>query len=145
MTLYKADVWLGSNSGYQTVEISASSINGVAEQIQNIYKVNKEQIRNIREVHNNKETTATSDETVSLVVVVIIILFILSPSIFLMFLCGSLGAWIPTLISKKSFGEISEPKNKKLYATIMIISLFCGGFGYYVGHKIEQDVPTKTK
>lgn len=50
MALYKADVWLGSNSGRQTVSVSASTPTGAKEQIRTIYHVRDTAIWNVREV-----------------------------------------------------------------------------------------------
>ena len=50
MALYKADVWLGSNSGRQTVSVSASTPTGAKEQIRTIYHVSDTAIWNVREV-----------------------------------------------------------------------------------------------
>lgn len=56
-----------------------------------------------------------------------------------MIVSGGLGAWISTKLTKKTFSEICEPKHKKLYTTIMLVSILCGGFGYYIGNKIEKE------
>lgn len=61
MAHYKAEVFLGSNSGYQTIEVNASSINGVTEQIQRLYNVPPEYIRNVREVSNYTSSSENLD------------------------------------------------------------------------------------
>lgn len=51
MARWTAKCWLGSASGYQDIEVSANTINGAKEQLQNIYGA--EQIINLRQVSNS--------------------------------------------------------------------------------------------
>lgn len=51
MARWTAKCWMGSASGYQDIEVSANTINGAKEQLQNIYGA--EQIINLREVRNS--------------------------------------------------------------------------------------------
>ena len=139
MAHYKAEVFLGPNSGYQTVEVNASSINGVTEQIQMLYGVSPEFVRNVREVSVYSDTPKSVDYGYGGLLVLIFFVFLFFPTPTLMIVTGGLGAWISTKISKKSFSEICESQNKKLFTVVMLISILGGGFGYYVGHKIEKD------
>ncbi len=144
MAHYKADVWLGSNSGMQTVEINSSSYNGVAEQICNIYHVTPDKIRNIREVSTqsieSQFTDGGPDGTMSLIGLGIFVwLFVFYAPYFLTFLFGSGGAWIATKLTTKTTKELLQPKNGRVYSIVLIIALFCGGFGLFVGDKIQRD------
>lgn len=148
MAHYKADVWLGSNSGLQTVEVNSSSYNGVSEQICNIYHVTPDKIRNIREVRQNTQCTAvdSSDGTMALIGLgVFIWLFVFFTPYFLSVLFGTGSAWILTKLSSKTTKEILEPKNGKLYSSILFLSLFCGGFGLVLGDKIQNDYFSDSK
>lgn len=51
MARWRAKCWLGSASGYQELEVSANTINGAHEQLQNIYGA--EQIINLRQVSDS--------------------------------------------------------------------------------------------
>jgi hypothetical protein len=51
MARWTAKCWLGSASGYQDIEVSANTINGAKEQLQNIYGA--EQIINLREIRDS--------------------------------------------------------------------------------------------
>lgn len=51
MARWRARCWLGSASGYQELEVSANTINGAHEQLQNIYGA--EQIINLRQVSDS--------------------------------------------------------------------------------------------
>lgn len=51
MARWTAKCWMGSASGYQDIEVSANTINGAKEQLQNIYGA--EQIINLREVRGS--------------------------------------------------------------------------------------------
>jgi hypothetical protein len=48
---WTAECWMGSASGYVDIEVSASTINGAKEQLQNVYGA--EQIRNLREIRGS--------------------------------------------------------------------------------------------
>jgi Fe2+ transport system protein B len=143
MAHYKADVWLGSNSGLQTVEINSSSYNGVTEQICNIYHVSPDKIRNIREVSSQSTQsliTDSPDETLTLIGLGIFIwLFVFYTPYFLSFLFGSGGAWITTKLTSKTSKELLQPGNGRSYSIVLIVALFCGGFGLIVGDKIQRE------
>jgi hypothetical protein len=146
MTTYKADVWLGSNSGFQTIEVNASSINGVSEQIEALYNIKSDKIRNIREHHqsDNADTTA-SGSFAGFIFLLLLVLIAFYPTITLTLLFGSSGAWITTKLSGKTFSKICEKENKKLYNIVLIVSLMCGGFGFYIGNNIQNQQSSHTK
>jgi hypothetical protein len=54
-------------------------------------------------------------------------------------LFGSGGAWIATKLTTKTTKELLQPKNGRVYSIVLIIALFCGGFGLFVGDKIQRD------
>ena len=143
MAHYKADVWLGSNSGMQTVEINSSSYNGVTEQICNIYRVTPDKIRNIREVSTQpieSPFTEDPDGTLSLIgLFVFIWLFVFYTPYLLTFLFGSGGAWITTKLTTKTSKELLQPENGRAYNIVLIVAIFCGGFGLIVGDKIQLE------
>jgi hypothetical protein len=143
MARYRADVWLGSNSGFQTVEINSSSINGVAEQIKSIYQVKPENIRNIRKV--NAKDNSDSESFVGFGILVLFVIFALYPIIVLTILSGAGGAWMSTKLSGKSFSLICTKGNKKIYNTVLIVSLLCGGLGFYIGNNIEIQQKARPK
>jgi Fe2+ transport system protein B len=149
MAHYKADVWLGSNSGMQTVEINSSSYNGVTEQICNIYHVSPDKIRNIREVSTQSiqsSFTDGPDGTMTLIGLGFFIwLFVFYTPYFLTFLFGSSGAWIATKLTTKTSKELLKPENDRAYSVVLIVSLFCGGFGLVVGDKIQRDYFNESK
>jgi len=62
MALYKADVWLGSNSGRQTVSVSANTIAGAKEQIRTIYQVSDTAIWNLHEAPRERAGGGVSDD-----------------------------------------------------------------------------------
>ena len=142
MAHYKADVWLGSNSGMQTVEINSSSYNGVSEQICNIYNVTPDKIRNIREVSSQSiqsPITDGPDGTLTLIGLGISIwLFVFYTPYFLTFLFGYSGARIATKLTSKTSKELLKPENGREYSIVLIVALFCGGFGLILGDKIQR-------
>jgi len=50
MATWRAECWLGSSAGRQTLEVQANTSIGANEQLQRVYRA--EQISNIREVSN---------------------------------------------------------------------------------------------
>jgi hypothetical protein len=145
MAHYKADVWLGSNSGMQTVEVNSSSFSGVIEQICSIYNVTSTQIRNVREVSPNAIQDAASDDSagafgglVLLGLGVFVWLFVSYAPYLLMGTFGWGSAWALTKLSGRTTVELLEKKNQRLYQSIFIASLFFGGLGMVWGDKIHQ-------
>jgi hypothetical protein len=145
MARYKADVWLGSNSGIQTVEVNSSSFSGVIEQICNIYNVSSNQIRNVREVGSNRNQGVASDDSAGafggLVLIglgVFVWLFISYAPYLLMGTFGWGSAWGLTKLAGLTTDELLEKKNRRLYHSIVIVSLFCGGLGMVWGDRIHQ-------
>jgi hypothetical protein len=132
MARYLADVWLGVDSGFQSVEIDASSINGVTEQIVTRYHVRKEDIRNIRITTKLTETEGASNSGVFLLAM--FILFALFPSSFLMILFGTSGTWLSLRLFGKSFWKIKYPQ----FIIVTLIAILSGSTGFFIGHQIEQ-------
>jgi hypothetical protein len=60
MATFRAQCWLGSSSGYQTLEVQSNTLNGAKEQFQRIYGA--EQIINLREVRGSSRSSS-SDES----------------------------------------------------------------------------------
>jgi hypothetical protein len=142
MAHYKADVFLGMNSGIQTVEINSSSYAGVTEQICNIYKVSPNQIRNVREVTRADNNTTSSNESGG---ELFLIGFAIFAWLFVSFtpylLCGTFGAgsaWIVTKLTTGTTKKLLEPKNSNLYLITLTISLICGGIGIVWGDHIRD-------
>jgi hypothetical protein len=137
MAHYKADVWLGSNSGFQTIEVNSSSFNGVTEQIVRLYGVKPEQVRNIRQVSNATQSQESSEGIGGIAVAFILLIFIFFPAYTLSFFFGGAGAWLTVKLSGKTFDEI-DSSHKKLYSLLIIISVLFGGVGFYIGDQIQK-------
>lgn len=148
MAHYKADVWLGSNSGFQTIEINSSSFSGVSEQICNLYNVRPENIRNIRESRSESIGSFDDDGSGTLLMIGAIGLFLLfaffTPYV-LMGIFGTGSAWLATKISGKTIKELNTPENSRLYSLILIASLSSGCFGFILGDKIQKDYINEDK
>jgi len=56
---WTAKCWMGSSSGYVDIEVSAATLNGAKEQLQNIYGA--QQIINLREISNRGGGSSSSD------------------------------------------------------------------------------------
>lgn len=142
MAHYKAEVNLGTNSGYQTVEVNSSSIAGVTEQICRIYHVTPNQIRNIRQASNHtpSESSDSIEGYIALISLAgIAILFSMYTSYFLMLLFGSGSGWIATKFTKMNSRELFEDGTSKTFGIVLAISIASGGIGMVLGKHIQQN------
>ena len=60
MAQFSADVWLGSNSGYQKITVNSNTVTGAKEQIQAMYGVEDLQIRNLYEDRRSNSSSSDS-------------------------------------------------------------------------------------
>jgi hypothetical protein len=149
MAKYKADVWLGVNSGIQTVEVHSSSLSGVTDQICSVYHVDPKDIRNVRTVSENEEFYTEGPEISSTAFGfgIAILLFAIFPAYFLMIVLGGTGTWVALKVNKTTITKAVNSKNDRVFAFIVAAALFSGSFGYVVGNKIDKDYinPTNTQ
>jgi|688.fasta_scaffold364864_2 hypothetical protein len=144
MAHYKADVWLGSNSGLQTVEVNSNTFAGAQDQICTIYNVDKTQIRNLRQTTTDSHSFKP-DGTVSLVALIIFIWAFVSFTPYILMTSFGIGSgWIMTKITAGSTERLLETKNKKKYYTTLIVALFFGGFGLILGDHIKNEYFSNT-
>jgi len=59
MATWKAECWLGSSAGRQTLEVQANTINGAKQQLERVYGA--EQITNLREVGSGGSSSSFGD------------------------------------------------------------------------------------
>jgi hypothetical protein len=146
MAHYKADVWLGSNSGLQNVEVNSNTFAGAQEQICTIYNVDKTQIRNLRQTANDTQTQSFEpDGTVSLVALVIFVWAFVSFTPYMLmasFGCGS--GWLMAKITAGSTEKLLEKDNRKKYYATLIVALFFGGSGLVLGDHIKNEYFSNT-
>jgi hypothetical protein len=58
MATWRAECWLGSNSGRQTLEVQASTSSGAKEQLERVYGA--QSITNLRKVSSNNTSSSIS-------------------------------------------------------------------------------------
>jgi hypothetical protein len=61
MATWKAECWLGSSAGRQTLEVQANTLNGAKQQLERVYGA--EQISNLREVKRGSESSSSSSDS----------------------------------------------------------------------------------
>lgn len=61
MSTWKAECWLGSNAGRQTLEVQASTYIGAREQLERVYGAT--QITNLRKVESSSGSSLSSSDT----------------------------------------------------------------------------------
>ncbi len=65
MATWRAECWLGSSAGRQTLEVEASTSNGAKQQFERVYGA--QQITNLREVRSGSSPTFNSENSAGLV------------------------------------------------------------------------------
>lgn len=60
MSTWKAECWLGSNAGRQTLEVQASTYTGAKEQLERVYGAT--QITNLRKVESSSGSSLSSSD-----------------------------------------------------------------------------------
>lgn len=148
---WTAKCWMGSASGYVDIEVSANTINGAKEQLQNVYGA--EQIVNLREISNSSSSSGSSIDgagTIGLVgLAASAWAFVTFTPWILMILGGAAGIWIGEKITGQSIQEYTENENSGdngKAAIVLALALFAGGFGFVKGDEIKKgfDAPSDT-
>jgi hypothetical protein len=147
MAVYKADVWLGSNSGRQTVSVSANTLNGAKEQIRTIYQVSDTAIWNLREASRDRASGGPSDDGeaflwggAALVGLMIVAWVVTSftPQVF-----GAVGGsatwWFLGRLQGKSFDDLLLPGNRRALLITMALTTAVGVGCSLVGRQVQLD------
>lgn len=148
MALYKADVWLGSNSGRQTVSVSANTIAGAKEQIRTIYHVSDTAIWNVREVPRERAGGGDSDDCddaslwggAALVALLAVVWVVASftPQVF-----GLAGAsatwWLLCRLQGKRFDDLIQPGSRRALLLTMALTSAAGAASAVVGRQVQLE------
>jgi hypothetical protein len=100
MGIWRAECWLGSESGYQELEVKANTWNGAKSQLERIYGA--EQIINLHEVSSASNSNDGTEISVGGALFVLLLLFILAAWKY-MLIIGAIGLLIWIVMS--SFKE----------------------------------------
>lgn len=147
MALYKADVWLGSNSGRQTVSVSASTPTGAKEQIRTIYHVSDTAIWNVREVARQRPGGGESaDDDGSLwggaaLVALIVAAWVVAsftPQVFGL-VGGSATWWLLCRLQGKRFDDLIQPSNRRAFLITMALTSVAGAASAVVGRQVQLE------
>ena len=127
MATWTAKCWLGSENGYQDLEVRSNTVTGAKKQFESIYGA--EQVINIREVRSGGTGGGSSTDTGTIISIasfaVLVWIFITFMPWIFMSLGGTLGAWIG-----KKTGKVS---------LAIILSILAGGYGFYQGNQWQQE------
>ena len=147
MALYKADVWLGSNSGRQTVSVSANTIAGAKEQIRTIYNVSDTAIWNLREAPRERAGGGVSDDGEAslwggaILVGLMIVAWVVAsftPQVF-----GAVGGsttwWLLCRLQGKSFDDLLLPPNRRALLITMALTTAVGVAASLAGRQVQLD------
>lgn len=141
MPRYRAEAYMGTSIGTQTVEVDAASIGGATQQIKRIYGA--QFISNLREVRpsrsNNTESSSSGAGPVLLIALAASIFW--APWIF-MTVGGFVGAWITTKLCGGDIDEIIENEETNKALTIFLVSVLCGGIGFVKGTEFHRYINT---
>ena len=61
MAIYRAKCWLGSSSGYQTLEVKSNTLSGAKEQFQRIYGA--QQVINLHQVRESNNSSSSVESS----------------------------------------------------------------------------------
>ena len=152
MATYRAKCWLGSNSGYQELEVQANTITGANEQFKRIYGA--EQIINCHEVRGDSSSSSSGldlDSTTGLVILGggLLGFFMFAPWV-LMGLGGAIGTWIgekTTNYSVEEFIDTDKPSDNEIKKSMIIflLSIILGGVGFVYGDNLKKGWDSETK
>lgn len=140
MARWTAKCWLGSKSGYQNIEVSANTIGGAKEQLQDIYGA--EQIINLRQIREESSGSGIelpSDGRMWLVGLVGAgALFLYFTPWVLMFLYGGIATWVSQKMTGQTFEEYGEndestPEEHKKAAIVFCSAFLFGMIGFIHG------------
>ena len=127
MAIWTAKCWLGSENGYQDLEVRSNTVTGAKKQFESIYGA--EQVINIREVRSGGTGGVSSTDTGTIISIasfaVLVWIFITFMPWIFMGLGGTLGAWIG-----KKTGKVS---------LAIVLSILAGGYGFYQGNQWQQE------
>lgn len=127
MATWTAKCWLGSENGYQDLEVRSNTVTGAKKQFESIYGA--EQVINIREVRSGGTGGGSSTDTGTIISIasfaVLVWIFITFMPWIFMGLGGTLGAWIG-----KKTGKVS---------LAIVLSILAGGYGFYQGNQWQQE------
>jgi hypothetical protein len=145
MPQYRADVWLGSNSGRQEVVVNANTSVGAKEQIMNVYGVGRDDIRNLHQVSGGGSSGGTSIEGGGWLIGIAAILalwYFLTPWVAM--LAGGAGAtWVAEKLCGTSVEDACDNDNNRALAIILASALIVGGVGFAQGSKWQRDMQTE--
>lgn len=149
---WTAKCWMGSKSGYVDIEVSANTLGGAKEQLQNVYGA--EQIINLREVsksssgHSGSESSLGGTATLIGLIAAGWAFMTFTPWI-LMLLGGAAGAWVGEKVTGQSVEEYADTDEDTGHGKALIVlalSLILGGVGFVKGDEIKKgfDAPSST-
>lgn len=147
MARWTAKCWLGSKSGYQDIEVSANTIGGAKEQLQNIYGA--EQIINLRQVGEESSgggIELSSDGRMWFVGILGAgALFLYFTPWVLMLVYGAVATWASQKITGQTleeYGETEESTEKehKKAAIVFCSALLFGMIGFIHGTVWNADL-----
>lgn len=137
---WTAKCWMGSNSGYVNLEVSASTITGARDQLKNIYGA--EQIINLREVRGNDSSGGSGSSVGGGALLLGILgagaLFMYFTPWILMTLYGAAGTWVSqklTGVNVSDFADNDNPTDGELKRGMIVLlsAIVLGGAGFVQG------------
>lgn len=140
---WTAKCWMGSNSGYVDIEVSANTISGAKEQLENVYGA--QQIVNLREVHGRSGSSGSSFSSPGASVLLFGLLIAAAGFLYftpwvLMTLYGGGAWWLAEKITGQTAEEYNETPEDELTseehkkaAIILCSALLMGMVGFMHG------------
>ena len=145
MARFRAKCWLGSSSGYQDLEVSATTRNGANEQLRDIYGA--EQIINLHEVREGSSGGSPIGSSGSVVLIGLLgasALWVYFTPWVMMLACGAGGTWITQKLTRTTLEDACDNDNNKAVAIILGAALILGGYGFVQGQVWHRDMMTNS-
>lgn len=138
MPRYRAQCYMGTSIGTQTIEVDSATSYGAKEQMQRIYGA--QQVVNLREVRQNNNSNtehSASSGAGALFLLALVACIFWAPWIF-MTVGGFMGAWITTKFTGSDLDTIIENDETNKALAIFLVSLLCGGIGFVKGNEFHN-------
>jgi len=158
MATWTAKVFVNSQVGTINTEVEAATFSGAKEQIYAKHG-NVQQITNLHQVSNRSSSSpATSEASMNATVGLIGLIavgwaFMTFTPWILMLLGGAAATWASQLITGQTIEEYAERQDDKGHgkaATVLVLALLAGGFGFIQGDNLQKewntpDTPAKVQ
>lgn len=149
MATWRAKCYLGSNTGWQNLEVESNTSVGAIEQFKRVYGA--EQISNVTQVSSGSSSNGSSLSIGGTGALIGLAAgawaFVTFTPYILMLIGGVAGTWIGEKVTSQSVEEYTnqgDNGNHNKAAIVLVLSLLLGGIGFVQGDSLKKgfDAPS---